>query len=157
MAKRAVMEDAILPPRSPRISNSTHSTRPNPLGTDQLAQTPVDDILNTLLYSGHEDVVQRALKWKIAAMYAGTSAKALSHLTRKDDWERVLALSLQALSLNTLVDDTGMTLAQCCQGYVKSASRPVREGWIELAGYHAREVCHMRRNLIAGVWERNGL
>jgi hypothetical protein len=110
------------------------------LGNDQLEQTSVDDILNSLLCSDHEAVVHHALKWKIASKYSGTSTKALSHLTRKDDWERVLALSLQALSLSTLADDTGVTLAQCCQGYVKSGSRPVREGWIELAGYHAREV-----------------
>jgi hypothetical protein len=141
MAKPGVMEDGILPPRSPRISHSTHTTGANPLGNEELAQTSVDEILNTLLYSDHEAVVHDALKWKNATKYAGTGTKALYHLTRKDDWERVLALSLQALSMNTLLDDTGITLAQCCQGYVKSGSRPVREGWIELAGYHAREVC----------------
>jgi hypothetical protein len=159
MAKPAVIEEAILPPSSPRISYSTLTTRANPWGNEELAQTSVDEILNTLLYSDYEDVVHHALKWKNTTKYSGTSTKALYHLTRKDDWERVLALSLQALSMNTLLDDTGITLAHCCQGYVKSGSRPVREGWIELAGYHAREVhiLHTRRYLIAGIWERNGL
>jgi hypothetical protein len=152
MAKPAAMEDAALPPRSPRISHATHTSRANPLGNDQLAQTSVDEVLNTLLSSDHQDVVQRTLKWKNASKYAGTNTKALSHLTRKDDWESVQALSLQALSMNTLVDDTGITLAQCCEGYVKSGSRPVREGWIELAGYHAREAHTLHTgNLIAGI------
>lgn len=107
---------------------------------------PIEEILDTLLRSEYEDVVHNTLMWKNTSKYAGTNSKALHELTKRDDWERVLALALQALSLNTMEDRTGITLEECCDGYTKSASRSVRQGWIDLAGYHAREVSSLFRH-----------
>jgi hypothetical protein len=118
---------------------------------------PIHEILDTLLQSEYEDVVYNTLTWKNISKYAGTKPKALYHITKRHDWERVLSLALQALSLKTIADKNGtedktdIGLEECCDGYIKSASRPVREGWIELAGYHAREVSSISTVLISGI------
>jgi len=110
-----------------------------------IVEDPIEEILDTLLRSEYEDVVHNTLKWKNSSKYVGANSKTLHQLAKRDDWERVLALALHAMSLNTMEDKTGINLKECCEGYTSSPIRPVREGWIELAGYHAREVESLRR------------
>ena len=119
-----------------------------------IVEDPIDEILDALLQSEYEDVVYNTLKWKNSSKYVGTNSKTLHQLTKRNDWERVLALALHAMSLNTREDKTSINLKECCEGFTNSAIRPVREGWIELAGYHAREVASLCRvHLTTGIVE----